>query len=281
MDRHGNQAGPRFVLCGVVAVLTCGLLAFSQTVAWHPDEGFHLLAAQLIRRGKRPYLDFFYQHTPLYIYLNAGWMGVFGESWRSVHALSALLTGACIGLAAGFVFGGVDEPSWRLASAISAALFVGLHFLVIRFGTIGQPYALCLLLNIVSFRLVVEAVNLPRGFVPLWGGLSAGAAAGSSLLAAPVGPILLLWMVLHNRTGNRLRKCAQFVGGVAIAFAPLLWLALQAPRQVLFDVLEYELLYRRPAGLTRGLTMHDLQVLTAGTNGVSGNGKNSTCAPGS
>ena len=47
------------------------------------DEGFPLLAAQLINAGKIPYADFFYQHTPLYAYLTAGWFRLFGDTWRS------------------------------------------------------------------------------------------------------------------------------------------------------------------------------------------------------
>src|SRR2546422_308262 len=44
---------------------------------------------------------------------------------------------------------------------------------------------------------------------------------------------------------------------------PIFWFALQAPRQVLFNVVEYHLLYRAPGGVIRGLTWHDLKVLTA------------------
>ncbi len=61
-----------FLLCGVVAVLATGLLVYSQTQALAWDEGYHLLAAQLIQAGKRPYLDFCFPQTPLNAYWNAG-----------------------------------------------------------------------------------------------------------------------------------------------------------------------------------------------------------------
>src|SRR5262245_11562663 len=91
-------------LCSVVAALAAGLLLFSLTVAFQGDEGFHLLAAQQINAGRRPYIDFFYQHPLLFAYLNAAWMRVFGENWRAAHALSALGTAGCAFLMGQFVF---------------------------------------------------------------------------------------------------------------------------------------------------------------------------------
>src|SRR5215510_394174 len=80
----------------ISGALTVGLLAYSQSVAYFGNEPFHLLAAQLIKSGETPYLDFFYQHPPFFALLIAVWMRLFGENWRSVHILSALLTGGCI-----------------------------------------------------------------------------------------------------------------------------------------------------------------------------------------
>jgi hypothetical protein len=60
-------------LVGMVCIFAAGLLAYSQTwcLAW--DEGYHLVAAQMIVAGKRPYLDFCFPQTPLNAYWNAGW----------------------------------------------------------------------------------------------------------------------------------------------------------------------------------------------------------------
>ena len=65
-----------------MVIVAAGLILYSQTYAFAWDEGFHLLAAQLIDAGKRPWLDFCFPQTPLNAYWNAGWMRVFGESWR-------------------------------------------------------------------------------------------------------------------------------------------------------------------------------------------------------
>lgn len=226
------------------AAITAGLLVSSQIWACVADEGYHLVATQLIQGGKRPYLDFFYPQVPLSAYFNAGLLGVFGQSWRGLRASSALLTGASVLLVAGFVFARIPERSWRLAAAMTTALLVGLDERVILYGTIAQPYGLCLFLIVAAFRLVIEAVDRPTGWVPALAGLCAGGAAASSLLTAPVVPILSLWMARHTRTGDRLIKGICFLAGAAIPFLPLLWLTVQAPRQALFDVVEYHGFYR-------------------------------------
>src|ERR1051326_6594421 len=87
-----------WLLAGVVALLAAGLMIYSQTDAFTWDEGFHLLTAQLITRGKRPYLDFNFSQTPLNAYWNAFWMLVFGQSWRTAHAVASLMTTAATAL---------------------------------------------------------------------------------------------------------------------------------------------------------------------------------------
>ena len=65
---ESDLAGRRLLLCGFVAGLFAILLVYSQTAAFAWDEGYHVLAAQLIARGKRPYLDFFFPQAPLNAY---------------------------------------------------------------------------------------------------------------------------------------------------------------------------------------------------------------------
>ena len=244
----------------VLAALSAVLLAFSQTLAWYGDEGFHLLAAQLIIAGKKPYVDFFYPQAPLYAYLNAGWMWLFGEGWRGPHLLSALCTSACAMLSAGFVFDRLPDRRWAGMGAMLVASFICLHSQVMRFGTIGQAYGICLLLILVSFRLTLKAVDHAGNSRAFWAGLCAGAAAECSLLSAAAGPILLIWMARHNYTGDRLRKCGWFVGGAAASLVPVIVLLAQAPRQTLFNVLEYALFHRSPGFIAAARS--NIQVLT-------------------
>src|SRR5579862_18411 len=113
------------LLAGVVALLTAGLVVYSQTDAFAWDEGFHLLTAQLITRGKVPYLDFNYTQTPLNEYWDALWLVVFGQSWRVAHAVASVMTGGAIMMTADFVYFRFPVPRWRFAMSMLVALATG------------------------------------------------------------------------------------------------------------------------------------------------------------
>src|SRR5579863_9852875 len=120
----------RRALCSVVAFLAAGLVAYAVNYAFSWDEGFHLLAAQLIKAGKWPYLDFIFSQTPLNAYWNAAWMRVFGDTWHTAHAVAALAAAGAILLAADFVLTRFPVPSWRFAAALTTALIAGMNELV-------------------------------------------------------------------------------------------------------------------------------------------------------
>jgi hypothetical protein len=131
---HDSSPGERQqlrYLCAAAAMLFAGLLLYSQTRAFSWDEGFHLLAAQLILAGKRPYLDFCFPQTPLNAYLTAGWMRLFGDTWRAVHVLAAVWVAAAAFLTADFVRSRFPVPDWRLAGALAALVAVGMNSQVV------------------------------------------------------------------------------------------------------------------------------------------------------
>lgn len=255
---------PFLYLCGFVALLTAGLLVYSQTIALAWDEGFHLLAAQLILRGRTPYLDFFHAQAPLYAYWNAFWMRIFGVSWRTAHAVSALLTAGAVMLTADLVFARFKDLRGRLAWAILAAILVGLNTAVVEYGTVGQAYGLCLFLIVAAFRVTIVSVDRQGWLLSALAGFLSGAASAASLLTAPVGPVLLIWMLWYNRAGARWAKFAAFIGGTIVPFFPLLWLFAKAPRRVLFQAVEFHLFYRDAAW--KPATQHNLEVLISWAN---------------
>lgn len=260
-DRTGARARPFWILVGTALTITAGLVVYSQTMGFVWDEGFHLVAAQLISLGKRPYIDFCFPQTPLNAYLNAGWMRVLGESWRVVHVLAALFVAGAMFLTADFVFSRLQIPRWRLACSLFALFLVGFNTNIVEFGTVGQAYGICLFLSVAAFRVSVEAATSKRMFPPFAAGLLAGAAAGCSLLTAPLGPVLLVWLLLYNRQGHRGRKAAAFALGALLPFTPVFWLLAQGPRQVIFNVVQYQAIYRRVNW--NGATPHDVDVLSA------------------
>lgn len=250
-----------------MAFLFAGLLLYSQTGAFSWDEGFHLLAAQLILHGKRPYLDFCFPQTPLNAYLTAGWMRVFGETWRAVHVMETICVAAAAFLTADFVRSRFPVPGWRLAGAIAAAVAVAMNSQVVIYGTIGQSYGLSLFLIVAAYRLTVAAVEGGGVLRSGAAGFMAAAGAAASLLTAPVGPILLLWIALRNRGGNRWVKVAAYLGGAAIAFLPIAWLYHQGPQQTLFNVALYQLHYRHN---WNGAFGQDIAALTSWIDSAQG-----------
>jgi hypothetical protein len=239
-------------------------MVFAQTKSFFWDEGFHILAAHLVQTGKRPYLDFFFPQTPLNAYWNAAWMAIFGPSWRVVHAVAALATVGSVVLIAQYLAGLFPDRRWQSAAALAALALFGLHPQTWFVGTTSQAYPICLLLIVVAFRIAIAAVARPRFSMSALAGFCAGAAAGSSLLTAPVGPVLLIWMSLYNRAGNRWVKTVAFlVGGIA-SFVPVLVLFARGPHQVIFNILKYHTVYRTVAW--SGATSHDVGVATDWVN---------------
>jgi len=255
----------RRALVAALAVMAAGMVIYSQTMAFHWDEGFHILTAYLIRLGNRPYLDFFFPQTPLNAYWNAAWLGISGSSWRAVHAVAALATVASVVLIAQYLYTLLPDRRWQAAAALAALALFGLHSLVWEYGAISQAYPLCLLLVVAGFRAAVEAAGRPKLGMSAVTGALAGAAACSTLLTAAACPVLLAWIWLNNRAGNRWLKAAAFVAGAVVPCLPVLFLFAQGPHNVVFDIFKYHSIYRRVEW--EGATAHDVGIVTDWING--------------
>ncbi len=208
------------------------------------DEGLHLLASQLLKHGKWPYLDFLYHHPPGYIGLNAVWMSAFGESWRSVHALSALLTLAAIAVICEFTYTRFRGTRWEVPATAMTALLVGLNVLVLQNGVSAQPFALTSLLSVVAFRLAVASPGRPHAWLPFWSGLCAGAACITSLLIITIPIVLFLWLVRNCEANRRKHAAIQFLAGMAVPCLLIVPLVVRAFPQFVFDLLILQLRHR-------------------------------------
>ncbi|MBV9085029.1 MAG: hypothetical protein JOZ62_20315 [Acidobacteriaceae bacterium] len=251
----------RAALYGLIAVISAGLLAYAESLAFVWDEGFHLLAAQLIAAGKRPYLDFCFPQTPLNAYWNAAWMLVFGESWKVTHVPAALLTIGTMFLVADFVYSRFPDPRWRTCCAIASTLFFGINIIVVQFGPIAQAYAMCLFTGFAAYRLAIRAAETKALILSFASGLFSGIAAASSLLSAPIVPVLLGWFWVTKVGGERWKNAGAFLCGVSVPFIPVFCLFAQARRAVWFNVVEYQALYRRANW--ESATAHDVDALTS------------------
>ena len=252
------------IVCAAIALTAAILAVYGETTACAFDEGFHMLAAQLVKQGRRLYVDFFFPQAPLNVWWNAAWMMLFGDTWRTAHAAAIVATGVAVFLAVDFVFTRFRVPRWRLAVALAAVALVGGNWLLVEFGPIGQAYALCLLLPVVAFRLAVRAVSRPGVLLPFFCGCAASAAAEASLLAAPFTPVVLLWVLVYNRAGSRLAKLGAFVAGALTPWIPVLWMFARAPYQVRFCIVDFHLYYRRVAW--EGSLQHNFEIVTEWIN---------------
>jgi len=243
-EERPAKVSPAALVAAVAVLIAAGLVWYSRTAAFAWDEGYHLVAAWLIAHGKQPYIDFVFPQTPFNAYWNSILLRVIGEDWRVPHTAAALLTSGAVAMMATYVYRRLPESSWRAPAAVSAAVIMGLNTAVVEFGSL-QAYGMCLFMIVAAYLCTVNSVDRPGILLPAFAGLSSGAAAASSLLSAPVAPILLIWMLVVNRTAGGVKKLLGFCAGVTIAFIPLLRLLIKSPHHVIFGFLQYQLLYRK------------------------------------
>ncbi len=187
-----------------------------------------------------PYIDFCFPQPPLNAYFNAALFSVFGTSWRVTHIFASLFLAATAYLAADFVLLRFSLGRWRWPCALLTALFIGLNEVLVQFGPIAQAYAISMLFCMLAFRLTVIGVRRMSLLFPAAAGCAAGAAAASTLLTAPVLPVLFGWMVFYDQAAVRWKKAAAFAVGATVPFFPVLLLFLKGPRQTFFNVVQYQ-----------------------------------------
>jgi len=242
-----------FIVIAVVSLLGAGFAVISQGYYEHGDEGFYLVASQLVGLGKRPYLDFYLQHGPLYPYTIAAWFRLAGDSWRSAHLLSALLSFLCAAMMSGFFFRRVESRGWRITLAILAPLLLLTNVLSIHWGVLIEPFAWCMALMFAEFLLTLRAVERPA-FSAIWAGLVSGLAACGYLLTVPAAPILFLWIAACVPKADRIRKCVQFAAGAGLGLLPLAFFLVTAPKITLANLVGYHFTGRMKAPLRSGQT---------------------------
>jgi hypothetical protein len=245
-DAPGSDSRkPAIAVAVALALVTAGLILYARTLAFAWDEGYHLVAAFLIAHGKQPYIDFVFPQTPFNAYWNGLLLRVFGENWRVPHTAAAMLTSGAVATATVHIYRRLPvSKSWRTAAAIAVVVIFGCNNAVVEFGSL-QAYGLCLFMIVAAYLATVSSVDRPGAVRPALAGLCCGIAAGSSLLTAPVGPVLLTWMLIVNRAGSRVKKILAFCAAIVVGFIPLLRLLIKAPDPVIFGFLQYQLLFRK------------------------------------
>jgi hypothetical protein len=266
IDENSASAMPagRTWFVWLVAGLICaGIFVYALVRAFVWDEGFHLLAAQLILAGKKPYLDFCFPQTPLNAYWNAAWMWLFGQTWRVSHIPAALEVDGSVLLLTHHLLSRFPVRTWRAPCALAGILFFGANYILVAFGPIAQAYGICVFTGLAAYLLTIASVRHSGPWSAFLAGVCGGIGAASSLLIAPILPVLLIWLWLKNERGKRIVKVAAFLAGVLIPFAPVLWLFAQAPHVVFFNIVQYQAIFRRADWQPALAGSHDFDVLTA------------------
>ncbi len=220
-------------------------------------DTYHVLAAQMVAAGRKPYLDFFVQQVPLYPLICGAWMHFFGTSWQAANLLSGLLICGSAAIIARIASRIYAESEWGTKGSIMAVLLVGLNLRVAESGDDAQPYALCIFFCLSAWLAALDV--RPAAMRTFLTGLAAGAALNTSLLAAPFFLILMGWSVFQAAGSDRRRRLLWLVCGAAVASIPLAYLAILAPAQAWFGIVEFQLFYRTSGlALQKNIASHNL-----------------------
>ena len=200
-------------------------LVFGPLVAFRfvdGDEGAYAYAARLVRHGHLPYRDFFYEQMPLLPFVYGGWIGLTGESWWSVRALSAVLA---VAVGAVLYVHVLRRHGSRTTAATALALYA-LSALVLGYFPIVKTFALATLLLVAALALV-ESGGRERW---LLAGMLVGLAVDTRLVFAAAVPAFA-WAAR--------RRLVPFAAGLAAGLVPSFVLLALAPHRFVFDNLRY------------------------------------------
>ena len=203
---------------------------------------YHVLAAQMVAAGRKPYLDFFLQQVPLYPLICGAWLRIFGTSWHAANLFSGLLICGSAAIVARIASRIYTEAEWGTKGSIVAVLLVGLNLQVAQSGDDAQPYALCMFFSLSAWLLALDA--RPTTLRTFLTGLAASAAVNTTLLALPFFLLLTGWCAFQTAGSDRLRRLFWLVCGAVVASIPLAYLAMLAPAQTWFSIVEFQLVYR-------------------------------------
>jgi hypothetical protein len=236
-------------------------------------DTYHVLACQMVAAGRLPHVDFFIQQAPLYPLVCGMWMRIFGSSWQAANLLSALLVCGSATILAGIARQIYSESTWETKGSIVVLLFFGLNFQVVEYGEIAQPFALCIFFSLLACLAAFASTPIRIRFFA--SGLAAGAALNTTLLALPFLLILTAWSVFHVVRPDRLRAFLFLCCGAALASMPLGYLAILAPSQTWFGMIEFHLFHRAdqwfqaPRPWT-SITQHNLHEIMRWTTSIQG-----------
>jgi hypothetical protein len=228
------------ILVSLALIFTVAILISQRPLLF--GDPYHVLACQLVAAGKKPYVDFFFQQTPLYPLICGTWLRIFGSSWYAANLLSALLVGGSATVLANLARKTFSESGWAVTGSVVTLLFFGLNLQLVRWGNVAQPYALCMLFCLLAWPPNFSARPARTRLFSV--GLAGGAAVNTTMLSLPFLLVLTGWIAFRTAKSDRTCSLFWFSCGAAVASLPLIYLGILAPTHAWFGIVEYHLFHR-------------------------------------
>lgn len=194
---------------GVLAFAWFGIVGLRLPV--DVDEGYYALAAELVTLGRVPYADFFYPQGPLYPYLLAPFVLLFGARFVVLRLVSSAFAAIAAALVAHLVH---RETRSRLAAVAAVVMFVT-HELSWQWLVTIRPYGLGVALLLGSLVLATPLDREPRPRELVAAGALGVVAPLMRLPFAPAFGVVPLALLLRGTNAGAYRG-ATILGLVAL-----------------------------------------------------------------
>ena len=190
----------------IVILLIPRVLRMLYPEVWVEDD-FYLEAAWMVSVGMRPYLDFVHPHMPLLEWIAAGYLKLFGASYRSIEILNEAAIFATSLLTFTLARRVLDRPT-----AIAASILYAYSSLVFRYHAYERECFVAPLLVLAAIVTLDDTIPATRQALIL--AAIFFVACAIKLTAVIPFPVMLVFIVIAYR-----RLGAAIASGVIFALA--------------------------------------------------------------
>jgi hypothetical protein len=235
----------------------------------HDEHQFVATGALLARRGLLPYLDYPYFHVPYLVFANAAVFKITGHLLLGARVMSALFSFGIV-LVVFFTTAHLFSALGRgRRIAVAAAVSLLLIASPVYSFTSGRAWNhdVPTFLLLAAFLCAMRGIRGERALLMFAAGVLVGIATGTRLTFIVAAGVLAVspYLAASLTWRRRHRLAAGFAAGLVLALAPLVLLAMAAPRQFIFGNFRYPMLntaFRQTSGYTKSMTpLHKLRYL--------------------
>ena len=207
------------------------------------DEGFYLLASQLVTQHKTPYLDFFYTQAPLLPYVYAWWFKLTGLSWISARTFAALQT-AVVG---GLIYEHVCHATRKWQAGAAAVVLFASSSLVFAWLPIVKTFPLATPFFFLAYMILARLAQSSAGWWLAIAGFFFALSVDTRSYVVALAPVFVWWLIRQRSKWPA--RLAWSLVGFTIGIVPSLALFFASPDAFLFNNLGYHALRSGGSGL--------------------------------